>query len=150
MVAILRVLLDRDLLISYLLNSDTGSSAVRVVDAAFAGAFALLLPESVLDDVRLRRSTKPYLRQRITTDDVERLAAELGEIAEFLSPAPLPYRQLVRVPKDDFLLAHAIAAGADLLVSGDKDLLMLGRVDGVRIASPAEFLGILDAGDRRS
>ena len=57
------------------------------------------------------------------------------------------YRKLVlrmagilRDPDDAPILACAVAAGADLLVSGDRDLLVLGEVEGVRIGRTREVL----------
>jgi len=41
------------------------------------------------------------------------------------------------------ILASAIAAGADYLVSRDKDLLSLGEYEGIEILSPEAFLQTL-------
>ena len=41
---------------------------------------------------------------------------------------------------DDVVLATAIAAGAALIVSGDRDLLVIGRHKGIDIVSPRDFL----------
>ncbi len=44
-------------------------------------------------------------------------------------------------PDDEMVLECALAAEADFIVSGDrKHLLSLGSFQGIRIASPAEFL----------
>ncbi|MCC6659090.1 MAG: putative toxin-antitoxin system toxin component, PIN family [Rhodocyclaceae bacterium] len=46
---------------------------------------------------------------------------------------------------DDHVLACALAAQADLIVSGDKHLLGLGGAyQGIRIASPAEAVQLLN------
>ena len=42
--------------------------------------------------------------------------------------------------EDDFLLALAMAAEADVIVSSDRDLLVMHPWRGVRIVTPAEFL----------
>jgi predicted nucleic acid-binding protein len=63
-------------------------------------------------------------------------------IAAALPPsAPVP--AVVRDPKDDYLIAHSVLEQVDYLVSGDKDLLVLGSVLGVRIVSPADFALLL-------
>ena len=41
-------------------------------------------------------------------------------------------------PDDDAVLACAVAAHADLVVSGDSHLLQLEHYEGVRIVTPAE------------
>jgi len=55
-----------------------------------------------------------------------------------------------RDPRDDKFLDAAITARATYLVSGDRDLLDLGEVQGVKIVSPQQFLAILgsSASDR--
>lgn len=45
-----------------------------------------------------------------------------------------------RDPKDDKYLELALAAGAETLVSGDDDLLVMHPWRGVRILRPAEYL----------
>ena len=47
-------------------------------------------------------------------------------------------------PKDDPILAAAVAGAAELVVSGDKsDMLALGDVEGIPICSAREALGII-------
>ena len=45
-----------------------------------------------------------------------------------------------RDPDDNKFLEAAIAAGAEYLVTSDKDLRDIGEYEGVKIRSPAEFL----------
>jgi len=53
--------------------------------------------------------------------------------------APLG-RARSRDPKDDPVLATAVAARAAYLVAGDRDLLDLGKPFGVEIVTSAQFL----------
>jgi len=57
--------------------------------------------------------------------------------AEVVSPATLPAR-VCRDADDDAILGTAIAAKADLIVSGDKDLLVLRQYLGTPVITPAE------------
>jgi predicted nucleic acid-binding protein len=41
------------------------------------------------------------------------------------------------------LVACGVVGGADLIVSGDRDLLTLGKVGKITILSPAQFLDTL-------
>ena len=55
----------------------------------------------------------------------------------------VPVVRLVRAcrdARDDKFLEAAINGGADLLVTGDKDLLALHPFSGVEILTPAEYL----------
>jgi putative PIN family toxin of toxin-antitoxin system len=48
--------------------------------------------------------------------------------------------KVCRDPHDDMFLECATLAKADLLVAGDKDLLILAAYKGTRIVTPSEYL----------
>ena len=54
--------------------------------------------------------------------------------------APALPRAVCRDPDDDWVLATAVAGQADLIVTGDPDLLVLGTHEGVVILTPRQFL----------
>ena len=56
-----------------------------------------------------------------------------------VEPAPLS-SPVSRDADDDVVLATAVAAGAVLIVSGDQDLLVVGRHNDIEIVSPRDFL----------
>ena len=58
-----------------------------------------------------------------------------------VGPVPDPEPPVeVRDPDDDIVLASAIAAGAEILIAGDKDLLdIAGQVESLRIMTPRAF-----------
>jgi putative PIN family toxin of toxin-antitoxin system len=64
--------------------------------------------------------------------------------ARLVEPAMLP-GPVCRDPDDDLVLATAVAAGADAIVTGDDDLLVLRTYRGIAIVSPRAFLERLDA-----
>lgn len=55
-----------------------------------------------------------------------------------VEPPPLSV-PVSRDPDDDLVLATAVA-GAALIVTGDQDLLVIGRYSGIEIVSPRDFL----------
>ena len=61
-----------------------------------------------------------------------------------VEPVVLP-APVCRDPDDDVVLATALAAGADVIVTGDLDLLSLGGHGAIRILSPRAFLEWLDS-----
>lgn len=69
----------------------------------------------------------------------ERSLAELHELTEVIAPPPL-VEPVCRDPDDDAVLALGIAANADFIVSGDRDLLDLKSFQGIAIVNPAEAL----------
>jgi len=59
--------------------------------------------------------------------------------ARWVDPAPLG-KLRSRDPKDDPVLACALAARAKYLVTRDEDLLVLGKPFGMQIITPGRFL----------
>ena len=64
---------------------------------------------------------------------------EVRALAEVIAPAPLP-TPICRDPDDDAVLALALAAQIDFIVSGDNDLLDLQVFESIPIVAPAEAL----------
>jgi uncharacterized protein len=67
------------------------------------------------------------------------------DLCEFVEPEPLRER-VCRDRSDDVVLATALAGKADVIVTGDDDLLVLKELRGIRILSPRQFLELLDRG----
>jgi len=72
------------------------------------------------------------------------IVAELAGELELIEPTALP-QPVCRDKDDDWVLATALAGGAEILVSGDKDLLVLKEFQGVKILSPRQFVERMDA-----
>lgn len=64
-------------------------------------------------------------------------------LARFVTPAILA-NPIARDPDDDQVIATAITARADLIVSGDRDLLDLGDFQNIRIISAAVAVGEIE------
>jgi len=79
-----------------------------------------------------------------TNTSRERSLAEVRRLAEVIEPPPLP-QPVCRDPDDDVVLALAIAAKVELIVSGDNDLLSLGSFEGIPIITPAEAIKRISA-----
>ncbi|MBI3322166.1 MAG: putative toxin-antitoxin system toxin component, PIN family [Candidatus Omnitrophica bacterium] len=94
----------------------------------------LILSRDVLEEVHRN------LREKIKLP-----AARAGEVVSFLksrakviSPEPLDPR-ICSDPGDVKVLGAAVAGKADLLVTGDKELLSIAVVRGIPVVSPREF-----------
>jgi putative PIN family toxin of toxin-antitoxin system len=78
----------------------------------------------------------------VTANDVLWLVEHRAR-ATIVKPAALP-TPICRDSDDDVVLATAIAAQAQVIVTGDNDLLSLRKYEGISILSPRQFLEHLD------
>ena len=74
------------------------------------------------------------------------IVRELRRMAYMVAPSSVP-RVIDNDPNDDHVLACAVAAQADLIVSGDKHLHSLGGVyNNIRIVRAVEAVRIIEEG----
>jgi putative PIN family toxin of toxin-antitoxin system len=129
-----RVILDTNVLVSGLMFP--GSVPGRAVGAWREGRFELVLPLAQLEEIG-RVLAYPKIRKLLRWDDeaIGRFLKQLYLRAEVVDPPPRPVQ--VR-DSDDLHVLQALAGGAaELLVTGDEDLLSLrGRY---AIETPAQF-----------
>ena len=65
------------------------------------------------------------------------------DAATVLKPKSL-LKPVCRDPDDDELLATALAGKAEIILTGDKDLLRLKQFQGIKILSPRQFVEWMD------
>lgn len=140
----IRAAVDANVLISLLLHPTAKTPPIRIIKAAASGQFHLVIPETLLCETAESVHTKPYLAARIAQQDVLDLETSLRLTATVIPELTEIPPRITRDPDDDYLVVHAVLENLDVLVFGDKDLLELGEVAGVRIVSPAAFVTILD------
>ncbi len=79
---------------------------------------------------------------RATADQIELVEAQLRD--QTVVPKPVEHPVIrVRDKDDEWVLASAIAGGADILVTGDQDLAAAGRNSPLPILTPREAWGHL-------
>ena len=99
---------------------------------------------SIIWSTPLQQELESVLARRHKIGPGTRAAlAAYADLCEFFKPQPLPKR-VCRDKDDDVVLATAVAGKADLIVTGDADLLVLKKFRGIRILSPRQFLELLD------
>jgi putative PIN family toxin of toxin-antitoxin system len=81
-------------------------------------------------------------RLRLDEDELTALLAALLSRARVV-PGQIHLPGVTRDPKDDAVVACAVEGEADYIVSGDQDLLTLGKYRGIQIVTPREFTEIL-------
>jgi putative PIN family toxin of toxin-antitoxin system len=73
------------------------------------------------------------------------LLAIYEDMATVVKARPLP-QPVCRDRDDDEILATALTAKAEIILTGDKDLLMLKEFQGIKILSPRQFVELMDRG----
>lgn len=138
-----RAVLDSSVLISAFLTPH-GVSA-RLLDAAERAMFELCISREILDETRQSLKTKLKRIRRYYAYPDEKVDLFIdGLVADAEMVSDLPRIRVVALdPKDDVIVATALQAKADFLVTGDRHLLSLGSHDGIRIVPPRQFLDLL-------
>ena len=87
---------------------------------------------------------RPRIRDKyhITAEDISTVVALL--ILRGREIRSVERIEICRDPKDNMVLEAAIAGEAQVIVSGDEDLLSLDPFRGISIVSPSKFLEMLD------
>jgi predicted nucleic acid-binding protein len=88
--------------------------------------------------------TRPKLARRLAQAGVDATTLVVGfaALAVLVQPANIP-PVIIADPDDDAVLACAIAAQGQAIVSGDSHLLQLGQYQGIPIWTPAQLLAAL-------
>ena len=68
--------------------------------------------------------------------------ADISQLATIIQDISLSYPEC-RDPDDTIYLSAADIAKAEVLVSGDKDLLVLDSYKAVKIITPSEFISVI-------
>lgn len=140
----MRLVLDTNVVVSGLLWNGTPA---HLLDLAQAGEVELFTSTYLLAELAgiLRRAK--FAKALAATGLLrEELVLGYAELATIVTPADIP-PTIAADPDDDPVLACALAARVDLIVSGDRHLHDLGgQYQGIRIVKPAEAAYLIDAG----
>jgi putative PIN family toxin of toxin-antitoxin system len=129
-----RVVLDTNVLVSALLFTGTSSELVPLWQK---GAITALLSRGILDEYLRVLS---YPKFQLSEEEIKGLIQEeLLPYVEVVNPRRR-LRVVERDPSDNKFLECAVSGKAQVIISGDKDLLSLGRYRQIHIQSPAQFL----------
>lgn len=131
----MRLVLDTNTTVSGLLWSGAPRA---IIDAAIAGDVELFSTRLLIDELadvlaRLKLAARLTQISRTPTE----LLNQYLQLVIVIDAAPLQ-TAISRDPDDDLVLACAVAAAAEAVVSGDTDLLVLGSFQGIPILRAAE------------
>ena len=132
----MKVVLDTNVLISGFMSP--GGAPGRIVGAWFDAQFDVVTSREQLGEIA-RVLAYPKIRRILKWDEhrIEQFVEGLYLKMDMVTPDPMVIEDL-RDANDLPILAALISAKADVLVTGDRDLLVLR--DRYNIETPAEFL----------
>jgi putative PIN family toxin of toxin-antitoxin system len=138
-----KAVLDTGVLVSAVLNPAAGGASFDLLRFAREKRYNLHLSRGIIEETARVLLTRRRIRDRYhySDADVAEFCSDLLAVA--VMETELPTIQVVRDPGDDMILACALAARADYLVSRDKDLLSIAEHSGTKIITPEAFLAIL-------
>lgn len=127
-----RLIIDTNLWISFLI----GKELHDLKDLISFGHVKLIISDQSIRELRLVTSRQRLLKY-FDTQKVEELLTLIEFVSEKVKIKKI--ERICRDPKDDFLLAMAKEGKADYLLTGDKDLLEIGKHYRTEIISIRDF-----------
>jgi putative PIN family toxin of toxin-antitoxin system len=132
-----RVVLDTNVYISALMF---GGLPGALLDLAFLRSFTLIVSRTLLDEL----DEKLRVKFGVSAEDAALLRARLENLAQVVEPEAV-LNVVTDDPDDNRVLECAVKGRADVIVSGDRHLLKLGRYRGISIVTVRQFLESAEA-----
>ena len=130
-----KVIIDTNLWISFLISRDYS----KLDTLLLSGKCILIFNEELLEEF-LTVSQRPKFRKFFSVKEINLLLTSLEEYMLFINNNSVV--NICRDEKDNFLLALAVDAKADYLLTGDKDLLELNKIRKTRIITISSYLAL--------
>jgi uncharacterized protein len=128
----MRVVFDTNIFISALVIS--GSLAEKAILKIIEGEDTLVISKDIINEVLSVLSSK-FGRDREALSHVAVMLSELGALVK-----PIKKIRIFKDEPDNRILECAITGNADVLVTGDKEMLRMREHKGIRIISLKEYL----------
>ena len=128
-----RIIIDTNIWISFLLTKDLSK-----FDSIIANnEIKLIFCQELIDEI-VEVTQRIKFRKYFKLDDVESLMLKIRARAIFIEVTS--EINTCRDPKDNFLLSLALDGNASKLLTGDNDLLLLGKSGKTKILTITEYL----------
>jgi uncharacterized protein len=133
----MKVVLDTNIFVSGWL---WGGRPDRVLKLAEVHLITVCASEELLDELQSTLSQDKFISKiQALRMNLNSLMSGTRELVEVYPISTIDVPEL-RDANDNMILATAIAAGADAIVTGDLDLLVLQEYEGIPIVTAKEFL----------
>lgn len=137
----MRALLDANVLISAVIRPG-GTPGLVVAALLERGAFELVLSPHLVAEVEAALRLRKLRRYLLEPAEALLWLADLAALADLADDTGRA-QGVCRDPADDAVLSAAIEGRADVVVTGDDDLLSLEAYEGIAIVTPRTFLELL-------
>lgn len=128
-----RIVIDTNLWISFLITKDFS----KLDEIIFNGKGILVFSTELLNEF-LEVAKRPKFRKFFSATDIEDILDTIDEFADFVKVETEV--QVCQDYKDNFLLSLSLDGNANILLTGDKDLLELKQFGETKILTITEFL----------
>ena len=135
-----RLVIDSNVWIAALLAPK--GTARRVINAVLERELTVLMSEATFTEL-VERLQRPNFDRYRDSSAWDLFLSELVELASWHEDSEAAVG-VCRDNGDDKFLSLAVMAEADVLITGDSDLLELGSYSGIPVMTPAQFLQYLD------
>ena len=129
----MKVVPDTMMWVSYSIHAD--GARARLIDRALQSRVRLFTSEYILDEVE--RVLRDY--QHLSRSFVRRSLRTIGRRAAVVDLPPTIQSYVTADPGDNPIIQTALTAKADCVVTADKPMLALGKVQDVEIISLDDF-----------
>jgi hypothetical protein len=128
-----KIILDTNLWISFLISKKFSQIEKLILNKKVILIFSNELLEEFIDVVN-----RPKFEKYFSRKDIEKILEyfdQFGKLVKVTSDI-----NICREEKDNFLLNLSVDSKADYLITGDKDLLILEKIDNTKILAFSEFI----------
>jgi len=128
-----KIILDTNLWISFLISKKFSQIDKLIENKKIILIFSNELLEEFIDVV-----SRPKFKKYFSKKDIEKILEyfdQFGELVKVKSDV-----KICRDEKDNFLLNLSVDSKADYLITGDKDLLILEKIEETKIMTFSEFI----------
>lgn len=128
-----KIILDTNLWISFLISKKFNQIDKLIETKQITLVFSDESLEEFIDVV-----SRPKLKKYFSKKDTEKVLEyfdQFGELTKVESDI-----KICRDEKDNFLLNLSVDSKADYLITGDKDLLVLEKIEGTKIMTFTDFI----------
>ena len=139
MASIPRVVLDTNVVVSA--GISTNGNPALILEMLIFEEIKNFTTSEITDEIK-EVLQRPHLAKRMALAERELILGIFEKFSQTLEPT-VKFNDVHDDPDDNKFLDCAVCASANYIISGDDHLLGLKEFRGIKIVSPAEFIGIM-------